>query len=53
MGGRYWKNETPRKEVQASEIVADLFDLLEASKHKLDHWSAHPEVLDFATKLAR
>jgi hypothetical protein len=51
-GSRYWRNETPRKEEQASEMAADLFDLLEAAKRKLDHWSAHPEVLEFATKLA-
>ncbi len=50
-GSRFWKNETPRQEEQASEIAADLFDLLEAGKQKLDHWSAHPEVLEFATKL--
>jgi hypothetical protein len=50
-GNRFWKNETPRKEEQASDMAADLFNLLEAGKRKLDHWSAHPEVLEFATKL--
>jgi hypothetical protein len=52
-GNRFWKNETPRKEVRATELAQDLLDLLEAGKHKLDQWSAHPEELEFATKLAR
>jgi hypothetical protein len=50
-GSRFWKSETPRKEAQVSEMARDLFDLLEAGKRKLDHWSAHPEELEFATKL--
>jgi hypothetical protein len=52
-GSRFWKNEMPREEKQASEMAADLFDLLEAGKRKLDYWSAHPEVLEFATNLGR
>jgi len=50
-GSRFWKKETSRKEVQVSEMARDLFDLLEAGKRKLDHCSAHPEELEFATKL--
>jgi hypothetical protein len=41
----------PRKEVQASELAPDLFDLLEDGKLKLNYWSAHSEVLQFTTKL--
>jgi hypothetical protein len=52
-GSRFWKNETPRKEERASEMAADLLDLLEAGKCKLDLWSEHPEVFEFATKLGR
>ena len=50
-GSRFWKKETSRKEVQVSEMARDSFDLLEAGKRKLDHCSAHPEELEFATKL--
>jgi len=50
-GNRFWKNETPRKEVEVSDIAQDLFDLLEAGKRKLDHWSTHPEELEFVTTL--
>ena len=51
-GSRFWKKEMPCKESQASEIARDLFQLLEAEKQKLDHWSMHPEELEFATKLS-
>jgi hypothetical protein len=37
--------------VRMSEIEQLLFELLEAGKRKLDHCSAHPEELEFATKL--
>jgi hypothetical protein len=50
-GSRFWKNEMLRKEEQASQIAADLFSLLDDGKRKLDRWSAHPEMLEFATKL--
>jgi len=45
------KTETLRKEVQATELTTDLLEALGAGKHKLDHWSAHPEELEFVTKL--
>ncbi len=50
-GNRYWKNETPLKEVQALEMGKALAELLEIGKQKLDHWAAHPERLEFVTKL--
>jgi hypothetical protein len=40
-----------RKEVGVAHIAQDLFDLLEAGKRKLDHWSTRPEELEFVTKL--
>jgi hypothetical protein len=52
-GKRFWKKETPRKEVHVTELAQNLLDLLEAGKRKLDQWSAHPEELQFATKLER
>ena len=50
-GSRFWKQETPCKEMQGPEMEAGLPDLLEEGKQKLDHWSLHPELLEFATKL--
>ena len=51
-GSRFWKRETLRKEVQLPEMARDLLPALETGKCKLDHWSSHPEELEFATKLA-
>ena len=50
---RFWKQEYPRKEVQAPEIANDLTELLEYGKRKLDYWSAHPEEMEFATRIWR
>src|SRR5262249_60473274 len=33
-GSRFWKKETPRNEVQVSEMARDSFDLLEAGNSK-------------------
>jgi|HubBroStandDraft_3_1064219.scaffolds.fasta_scaffold342375_2 hypothetical protein len=52
-GSRFWKKETLRNGVQASELAGELFELLEAGKRKLDCWDAHPEELQFATTLAQ
>lgn len=51
-GSRFWKREMLRKEVQLPEMARDLLSALETGKRKLDLWSAHPEELEFATKLA-
>jgi hypothetical protein len=51
-GSRFWKHETPRDGIQASDLAGELFELLEAGKQKLDYWSAHPEELQFSTALA-
>jgi hypothetical protein len=50
---RFWKQEYLRKEVHAAEIAESLSELLETGKRKLDHWSAHPDELEFATKIMR
>ena len=52
-GSRFWKHETPRSGVLASALVGELSVLLVEVKRKLDCWSAHPEELQFATKLAQ
>jgi hypothetical protein len=51
-GNRYWKNEMLRQEVQLPTMARDLVPALETGKRKLGLWSAHPEELEFATKLA-
>jgi hypothetical protein len=52
-GNRYWKNEMLRREVQASDLVLELRDILEAGIRQLNQWSAHPDQLQFATELGK
>jgi hypothetical protein len=51
--GRYWKQEMLRQTVQASDLQNEGEKLLETGKRRLDHWSANPEELELATKLAK
>lgn len=48
---RFWKRDTLRKEVQASEIVDEFLAILETGKRMMDQWAARPEELEFATNL--
>jgi hypothetical protein len=50
-GKRSWKHETLLEEVHAAKIADGLLDILEAGKRKIDHWTSHPEELEFAGDL--
>jgi hypothetical protein len=50
---RYWKQEFLCKGVPTEEIAARLSELLNTAKVRLDYWSAHPELLEFATNIAK
>ncbi len=50
---RYWKREFLCKGASV-EVVAPCFsEFLSTAKSKLDHWSSHPDMLEFATKIAK
>jgi hypothetical protein len=48
---RFWKQEMLCREAQMQEISDGFSERLEAGKTKLDYWSQHPEILEFATRL--
>ena len=51
--GRYWKERFLLEGAAADAIAPKLSSLLNDAKRKLNEWSSQPEILEFATKLAK
>jgi hypothetical protein len=50
---RYWKQEFLCREADIGDLAPQLPELLNTAKAKLDEWAAHPEQLEFGTKIAK